>query len=368
MGAGPRVGAWSPHRLALTGGALVLLFSTVAWLGSPRPQALQMQMPMLLLTLGVLPLFFTGLLFTTGLAWLSVTEAASSAAAKSLRGPIRAQWAGAMVLGLAGLAHDPALARVLSSLGLATVAAGWGRCVLRFVRLLVVSRVAGTVDDAVNDLMDDKRHASLLAVAGALGAALMLLAAGSVAAGDLGAMHGTVNVALWAFAGIFCATVSHRLLTTQFTSGPATGSGRAPWLLGSLVTVLGFQGLVHWAPVPLALQAGVEALAGLGWIALALVWALRRGLRQRWGVLPLLGLACLGAAMLWAGIAHGLQAAGQVQGLSLELSLGILQACVTGFIGSTLLAAFMQRQREPAGQNARPVVRVARPAGWDSVA
>lgn len=353
----------APQRFAFTAGTLVLLLSTVWWLGSlggsvptdPSTPTLPSVLPSLLLILGVLPLFFSGILFNAGLPWLGVPAAGDSATPASanananatpmgLRGPIRAQWsqwAGAMVLGLAGLAHDPHLARVLASLGLAALAAGWGRCVLRFVRLMLSSP------------MVDKRHASVAAVAGSLGAALMLLAAASVAAGEVGAVHDTVNMATWAFAGIFCAAVAHRLLTEKAAPGPAAGRGGAPWLFGSMVAVLGFEGLVHWAPVPLALLAGVEALAGLGWMAQAMVWSLRRVPRQREFTLLLLGLACLGVSMLWAATSHGLQAAG-LPGLDFAPAPEHISG--VGFMGSTLLAVLTRKGHWTGVQNGRAEV------------
>ena len=348
----------APQRLPFTAGTLALLLGTVWWLGSVggsvrtdlSAPSMHSVLPSLLLILGALPLFFTGMLFSAGLPWLGepmvARDSAEKAIAQALRGPIRAQCAGAMVLGLAGLAHDPQLARVLASLGLAALAAGWGRCVLRFVRLML------------NSPMVDKRHASVAAVAGALGTALMLLAAGNVAAGEVGAVRNTLSVAIWAFAGIFCAAVAHRLLTEP--AGPATAAGRdgAPWLFGSMVAVLGFEGLVHWAPVPLALQAGIEALAGLGWFTLVLVWGLRHVRRQRGFSLPLLGLACLGVSMLLAATAHALQAAGLPV---LDVGPAPEHLSSLGFIGSTVLAVLTRQGRGP-GSRAPAQMLSARPA------
>jgi uncharacterized protein involved in response to NO len=202
------------------------------------------------------------------------------------------------------------------------MAAGWGRCVLRFGRLLVRSPAV------------DRLHASVVTVAGTFGALLMAVAAGSVAAGELALVHETVRVALWAFAGIVYTTVAHRMLPFFSAAAvPELDAWRPEWLLASFVLVLGFEGLVIWAPVPLAMQSAVELLAGLGWTALALRWGLLHSLKNRLLAMLHLGFVWLGLAMLLAAVSHGLEAAGRP-----GLGLAPLHAYTMGFLGSTLMA------------------------------
>jgi uncharacterized protein involved in response to NO len=317
----------APHRLAFAAGTTVLMLAAAWWAatlaaraaGLPGPSGLPASTShALLMGFGFLPLFFTGFLFTAGPRWLGV----QGPPARHLRGPVLAQLAGALMLGLAGWAHDPGLARLLAALGLAAMAAGWGRCVLRFGRLLLLSPAA------------DRLHASVVTVAGAFGAVLMALAAGSVAVGDLAAVHETVRVALWAFAGIVYTTVAHRMVPFFSAAAvPELETWRPEWLLASFVLVLGFEGVVIWAPVPLAMQATVELVAGLGWTALALRWGLLHSLKNRLLAMLHVGFVWLGLAMLLAAVSHGLEAGGRP-----GLGLAPLHAYTMGFLGSTLVA------------------------------
>lgn len=317
----------APHRLAFAAGTSLLMLAAAWWAATLLARQAGWSMPTglpsstlhaLLMGFGFMPLFFTGFLFTAGPRWLGLP----GPDARTLRGPVLAQTAGALLLGLAGMAHDAPLARLLAALGLAAMSAGWGRCVLRFGRLLLLSTVP------------DKLHASLVTVAGALGAALMALAAAQVAAGDLAGVHQTVRVGLWAFIGVVYTTVAHRMLPF-FGASAVRGlaAWRPEWLLAGFVGVLGFEGLVVWAPVPLALQVAVEAVAAAGWTAMALRWALQHGLRTRLVIMLYLGFLWLGVAMGLTALSHGLQLAGLP-----GLGLAPLHAYTMGFLGSTLVA------------------------------
>lgn len=319
---------WSaPHRLAFAAGTLLLMLVAAWWAATLLARQAGVALPAglpaptlhaLLMGFGFIPLFFTGFLFTAGPRWLGV----DGPDARALRGPVLAQASGAAVLGLAGLAHDPLLARLLAALGLAAMSAGWGRCVLRFGRLLLLSTAP------------DKLHASVVAVAGAQGAALMALAAGQLAAGDLAGVHQTVRVGLWAFVGVVYAAVAHRMIPFFSASAvPELEAWRPEWLLAGFVLVLGFEGFVLWAPVPLALQAAVEAAAGLGWTALALRWGLLHSLKNRLLAMLHVGFLWLGLAMLLAAVSNGLEASGRP-----GLGLAPLHAYTMGFLGSTLVA------------------------------
>lgn len=331
---------WSaPHRLAFAAGTTLLMVVAAWWAATLLARQWGVAMPAglpsttlhaLLMGFGFIPLFFAGFLFTAGPRWLGLP----APDARTLRGPVLAQTAGALLLGLAGMAHDALLARLLAALGLAAMSAGWGRCVLRFGRMLLLSTVP------------DKLHASVVTVAGALGAALMALAAAQVAAGDLAGVHQTVRVGLWSFVGVVYAAVAHRMIPFFSASAvPELDAWRPEWLLAGFVLVLGFEGFVHWAPVPLALQAGVEAVAGLGWTALALRWGLLHSLRNRLLAMLHVGFLWLGVAMLLAAVSHGLEAAGRP-----GLGLAPLHAYTMGFLGSTLVAMV---SRVSAGHSGR---------------
>jgi uncharacterized protein involved in response to NO len=317
----------APHRLAFAAGTAVLLAASLWWALTLAARSAGWAVPgglptttvhALLMSFGFMPLFFMGFLFTAGPRWLGLAPPP----VRALRGPVQAQVAGALTLLLAAFARDPLLARLLGALGVAALAAGWGRAVLQFGRLLLASHEP------------DKLHASVVAVAGGWGAILMAVAAGGLAAGDFGLVHETARIGLWSFAGVIYAAVAHRMLPFFSASAvPALDAWRPDLLLASFVVVLGFEGFVTWAPVPLALQAAVEAVAGLGWLALALRWGLLHSLRIRLLAMLHLGFVWLGAAMLLAAVSHGLEATGRP-----GLDLAPLHAYTMGFLGSTLVA------------------------------
>lgn len=329
----------APHRLAFAAGTVLLMAVSAWWaftlLGRARGWALPQALPattlhQLLMGFGFMPLFFTGFLFTAGPRWLGLAPVP----ARSLRAGVQAQVAGWLVLLLAGFAADPLLARLLGGLGVAAAAAGWGRLVLRFGRMVALSPAA------------DKQHASVVLVASALGAALMALAAGALAAGRLDWVRETVLVGLWAFAGVVYAAVAHRMI--PFFTGavlPFVQAWRPGWLLGVFTGVLAFEGFTVWAPVPAPLQAAVEAAAALLWLGLALRWGLVKSLQFR-----LLAMLHLGFG--WLGVAMALQAADHILALAGGPSLGLapLHAYTMGFLGSTLVA---MATRVSAGHSGR---------------
>lgn len=323
----------APHRLAFAAGTSVLMLAATWWAallmagdaGWAAPAGLPgATVHALLMGFGFLPLFFTGFLFTAGPRWLGVP----APDARRLRGPVQAQAAGAILLLGAAFARDPLLGRVLGAIGMAAIAAGWGRSVLGFGRLIARSREP------------DRLHATLVWVAGAFGAALMAIAAGSLAAGRPDLVHDTVRVALFAFVGVVCVAVAHRML-------PLLDVGRPGALLATFVGVMAFEGWVRWAPMPATLQAAVEGAAGVGVLALVLRGGILRGLRHRLPAMLHLGFAWLGAALLLAAASHALEAAGRP-----GLGLAPLHAYTMGFVGSLLLAMVT---RVSAGHSGRAV-------------
>lgn len=329
----------APHRLAFAAGTALLMLVSAWWaltlLGRARGWALPQALPpttqhQLLMGFGFMPLFFTGFLFTAGPRWLGL----GPVPARTLRAGVQAQVAGWALLLVAGFAVDPLLARLLGALGVAAAAAGWGRLVLRFGRLVLMSRAP------------DKQHAGVILIASALGAALMLMAAGALAAGRLDLVRGTVLVGLWAFSGVVYAAVAHRMIPF-FTASvlPFIDAWRPGWLLGVFVGVMAFEGFAHWAPVPPLLQLAVEAGAALLWLHLALRWGVAKSLKFRL-------LAMLHLGFLWLGAAMALQATARALALWGGPSLGLapLHAYTMGFLGSTLVA---MATRVSAGHSGR---------------
>lgn len=329
----------APHRLAFAAGTLMLMLSALWWAVTLAGRALGWAAPaglpstavhMLLMGFGFMPLFFAGFLFTAGPKWLGLP----AVPARALRFGLQAQVAGWAVLLLASTAHDAALAHPLGGLGVAAAAVGWGALVWQFGRLLWRSHAA------------DKLHAGLIAAAGALGAVLMALSAGALAAGDIGLLRQCVLVGLWGFIGVTYAAVAHRMLPFFSASAlPLLDAWRPTWLLWVFVAVLGFEGVAVAWPPPLALQASVEAAAGLLWLGLAVRWGLVQSLRIRLLAMLHLGFVWLGVAMLLLAVSHTTTAAGEG-----SLGLAPLHAYTMGFLGSMLVA---MATRVSAGHSGR---------------
>ena len=317
----------APHRLGFAAAALLLAGSALWWalalLAQLQGRVLPWNLPPatahgLLMSLGFMPLFFTGFLFTTGPRWLACAPLPASA----LLAPVLAQLCGWLLFLLAVHAGpDPALGRVLGSLGLAAAAWGWSGVLWRFVVLLRGSRAP------------DRRHARVVCGAGGLGALLLWVAALALAGDEPALLQRIGPASLWGFSGLIFVTVLHRMLPFFGSAAPSTAEDRPlrAWLL-----LFGLQcGWVLLAPQSAAvlwLRAGFEGLAGLAVLALALRWARRQSLRPRLLAMLHLGLVWLGLALLLGAISHGLRASG-----AKSLGLAPLHAYTMGFLGSILL-------------------------------
>ncbi len=277
----------------------------------------------LVMSLGFMPLFITGFLFTAGPRWLGLPDVATA----SLRLPV-ALMVGGWLLALAGF-HA---AIEVAAAGVAAVALGWSALVLRFVRLLRASRAA------------DKLHPRLVAVTAGIGAGALWWAALALAGGEVGAVRAATQLALWGFLAPTFAVVSHRMLPFFTASAlPLLDAWRPTWLLWVMVGVLWLHGAFALAalaggPVPAALdwaQAAIEApVAGL------MLW-----LAWRWGVVQSLRirlLAMLHAGFVWLGISLALSALSQAlaaaSGGALSLGLAPLHALTMGYLGATMIA------------------------------
>ena len=321
----------APHRLGFFAAALMLAGTALWWATVLLARALG-QAPAwavsppaahaLLMSLGFMPLFIVGFLFTAGPKWLGQPEVQG----RSLLAPVLAMLVGWGVT-LPGLHLHAALAGV----GMALVALGWSRLCWRFAAILRASRAP------------DRAHASVVALACMVGAATMGAAAAALVSGHDALLRAATQVAIWCFIGTVFAAVSHRML--PFFTGsalPLLDAWRPMWLLWVIVTALWLEALFAVA------QLGWPLSAALRWaqvaielpVALLLLW-----LALRWGLVQSLKirlLAMLHGGFLWLGIAFALAAVSHAllaltQG---EQSLGLAptHALTMGYLGATLFA------------------------------
>ena len=323
----------APHRLGFFAAALMLASTALWWATVLLARALG-QTPAwavsppaahaLLMSLGFMPLFIVGFLFTAGPKWLGQPEVH----ARSLLAPLLAMLVGWCVT-LPGLHLHAALAGA----GMALVALGWGRLCWRFVTILRASRAP------------DQTHARVVALACTVGAATMALAAAAlVSRGHEALVRAATQVAIWCFIGTVVAAVSHRML--PFFTGsalPRLDAWRPMWLLWVIVTALWLEALFAvaqfwWWPLPAALrwaQVAVELPVALLLLWLALHWGLVQSLKIRL-------LAMLHGGFLWLGIAFALAAVSHAL-MALthdEQSLGLAptHTLTMGYLGATLFA------------------------------
>ncbi|MCU7376125.1 NnrS family protein [Paucibacter sp. O1-1] len=333
----------APHRLGFAAAALLLAGSALWWALAMLARLQGHVLPWnltpatahgLLMSLGFMPLFFAGFLFTAGPRWLACTPLPAAA----LLSPVLAQLCGWLLFLLAIHAGpDPVLGRALGSFGLVAVAWGWSGLLWRFAGLLRASRET------------DRLHAQIVCGAGILGALLLWAAALALASGEAGRLPALSRASLWGFSGLTFITVLHRML-------PFFGSAALPkaeaWPLRGWLLLFGLQsGWALLAPCSnglLWLHAGIEAAAGLAVLALALQWARHQSLRPRLLTMLHLGLVWLGLALLLDGLSEGLSAGGMQ-----SLGLAPLHAYTMGFLGSILLAMV---GRVSSGHSGRRVV------------
>ncbi|MBL8305053.1 MAG: NnrS family protein [Rubrivivax sp.] len=333
----------APHRLAFVAGAGVFAASGLWWLGVllARPAGLPVPwaVPPLVAhglwwTLGFMPLFIVGFLFTAGPRWLGLPDVD----ARTLRWPVSAMVAG-WVLALPGW-H---LAAPLAAAGLLLVAAGWAALLVHFTMLLRRSPAP------------DRLHATLVAASGGVGLLAMALAVWSLGHRDVTLARVATQLALWGFIAPTFAVVSHRMLPFFTASAlPGHTAWRPGWVLTALLAVLGVQGAGAIAgllglPPPAPLQAAVEAPAALLCLWLAWRWGFVQSRSNRLLAMLHAGFVWLGLATALAAASHALQAA---SGGERSLGLAPLHALTAGYLGATLLAMVT---RVSAGHSGRPL-------------
>lgn len=291
----------------------------------------------LLMSMGFMPLFFAGFLFTAGPKWLGLREVAARSLLPGLS-LMLAGWLG-VLMGF----HTHAL---LASAGLSLVATGWTALSIKFFRLLRQSRVP------------DRVHASVVAVACGVGVITLWTAVLSLAIGSTLLLRIVTQVGLWGFVATVFVAVSHRMIPFFGSSAVAfLDAWRPLWLLWVMVAMLwleaGFSAAdLAWWPGSAAVrwgQVAVELPFSLLMLWLALRWGLVQSLKIRL-------LAMLHGGFTWLGISFALNALSHAL-MALtdgELSLGLapLHAMTMGYLGATMFAT---TTRVSSGHGGRPV-------------
>lgn len=336
----------APHRLAFGAGACVMALAALwwwsilvaQWVGGAVPWAVSPFVAhALLMSMGFMPLFFTGFLFTAGPKWLGMPEVQ----ARTLL-PFVAAYLLGWLLALFGFHHS----RAVAGLGVLVVALAWLGLSLRFAALWRASRV------------NDKVHAGWVVLSSAVGVLAMAVAVWGLWSESDSAVRTAVQVAIWCFLAVVFAVVSHRMIPFFSASAlPLLDAWRPMWLLSAMVGMLWFEGLSAVLDLwiwPLAsawrwLQAAFEAVFGTLMLWLAIRWGLVQSLKIRL-------LAMLHGGFLWLGLAISLQALSHIlMALSQDqVSLGLapLHALTMGYLGATL---FAMATRVSSGHSGRPL-------------
>jgi uncharacterized protein involved in response to NO len=294
-------------------------------------------------TLGPMPLFIAGFMFTAGPRWLRRPPVD----ARELRAPVAAfslGWAIAVTGFHAGAA--------LAALGTGLAALAWGLLAHRMLRLVARSTEA------------DRRHAKAVAAAALAMLACLAAASLALAAGHPQALGRIVRVALWWGAAMVFVVVSHRML-------PFLGEGAWPgldarwpdWPLWTLASVPLVQGSAALA------GPWLDALPGSRWVLaghLALAAALSLRLSLRWiGSAPLKQpmVAMLFRPLLWWDAALCLGALSWLPTLDASTATRFgtagLHALTLGYMGGTMLAMVTRVSATHSGRS-QAIDRVAR--------
>jgi uncharacterized protein involved in response to NO len=321
----------APHRLAFAS-AIAMMTSVSLWwwmvLLNRAHGAWNMNMVVpdtfvhaVLMTLGFMPLFFVGFLFTAGPKWLRLPDVG----ARQILPGVATMLTGWVVL-LAGAYLHAAMA----ALGMGLVALGWALLAGRFVGMVRRSPAP------------DRLHATLIAVASTVGLLIMVVAALGLATQNFAWVRMVALLALWWFITPVYGVVAHRMIPFFSASAvPSLDAWRPNWLLWTLLGVVFMQGgwvCLEWlsSQTPtwlLIVRVVTSLLSGVSLLALAVRWGLWRSLRNRL-------LAMLHLGFVWLGVAFCLDAftvGMRLRGVDIPTLLP-LHALTMGFLGSLLLA------------------------------
>jgi uncharacterized protein involved in response to NO len=277
------------------------------------------------MSLGFLPLFFSGFLFTAGPKWLGVQPLAP----RQLLVPLLFQ-AGGWLVWLIG-AHLHGLT-ALAGLLLAGVGLAW--MTILFWALIRRGRA------------EDQLHARVVGAACVVGCLSLAGLALGLLLGAPAVARACVLTGLWGFIVVVYVSVAHRMIPF-FTSSalPFIDAWRPFWVLWLMLGVaavevaavwIEFDGLPQGAAgsVWMALRGTFELAAGAVLLWLAVVWGLVQSLKNRL-------LAMLHIGFFWFGLALVLGGVSQWLGLLQEapvLALGSLHALTMGCLASLMLA------------------------------
>jgi len=334
----------APHRLLFFAAALLWSAIAVWWAAVMAASPLGWTLPWavapapahaLLMTLGFMPLFIAGFLFTAGPTWLRLA-APSVPSARTLRWPALSIVIGWGVL-LPGLHLDARLAVA----GLVAVALGWSALSGRFAGLVRISRA------------DDRLHAKGLAIATVVIVLALWLAALALALEHVTLLRVATCLALWGGLASVFALAGHRL--TPFFH-PSIARRFETGLLGPVLAGLWLRGAADLAalwswpwPMPLhVLLAVVHGLLGGMLLVTAFDASLARARRAPMVRLLHAGFVWLGVSFVLESLSQAVLAAGRPTGLG----LAPLHALSLGFMATTLLA---MASRVAAGQHGRTI-------------
>ena len=342
----------APHRLCFFWAGVIWAGAATWWaafqfataLGAPSTwQVRAASAHGLWFSLGAMPLFVAGFMFTAGPKWLRRPPVD----ARELRLPV-----GLFVLGWALSVVGFHLGLALAAAGLALVAIGWGGLTMRMIRLVAGSEQA------------DRLHPWLIVSASIVIVVCLILSMVLLAVGRADLLRSVLRVVLWGGVTTVFLVVSHRLL-------PFLGAGAWPWLdtrcpdwplwlVVSVPLVRSASAIIEpwqaslagWHEFEAAHMAGVAALC----LLIVLRWTRVPALRQ-----PL--VAMLFGAFVWWDVALWLGAAARLPALDTRtaaaLDLAAVHALTMGYLGGTLL---VMATRVSSTQSGRPVAidRVAR--------
>lgn len=272
-------------------------------------------------SMGAMPLFIAGFMFTAGPKWLR----RGPVDAVGLRLPVSL-----VVLGWVVAVFGFHLDRGWAAAGLAGVAIGWGGLTWQMTRLVASSTHA------------DRRHAWCIVCACLVIFACLGLSAGLLAAGRMDLLRGVIRVALWGGVTTVFLAASHRLL-------PFLGDGAWPWLDRR------WPEWPLWLVVSVPMPQSVDAIAYRGQVAPA-TWRAAQALHLalvallcllnllRWLRVPALRqplVAMLYGAFVWWDVALWLLAAARLPHFETSMTTApehaALHALTMGYLGGTLL-------------------------------
>jgi len=322
----------APHRLAFFMGAVMLGTTALWWAALLLARALQWPLTpvvpatlihAVLMSLGYMPLFFIGFLYTAGPKWLRLPAVSARSLLPALT-TLMTGWALAW-FGMHGQLQ-------LAALGMGLVALGWTVLGLRFACMVRCGRVS------------DKTHTSLASAACLVGAGVMFGLAVSLALNSMPLLRTFIQMGIWWFLAPVFVVMAHRMV--PFFSASLIeilDAWRPNWVLMVMLGALLFEGLVSvvdlwWWPLPQALrwlQVGVEAPLALLMLGLALRWGFIQSLKIRLLAMLHGGFVWFGIALVLNAVSHALMA---TSGGTVSLGLAPLHAMTMGYLGCTMFA------------------------------